>query len=139
MSQCRYRYRKAFTVGELAGGDAATAAAIGSGMRVLITFDGVYMDSTTWLDGKPLGEHPYGYTTYTYLQREPNLQSSPEPADQEVDRSHSRCRYEVGALLRGSANDARHSLAVKVDNSGSNSRWFSGELLCYAVVAAMLA
>ena len=34
--------------------------------RVWIEFDGVYMDSDVWLNGKHLGRHPYGYTSFYY-------------------------------------------------------------------------
>ena len=36
------------------------------GRRVTIEFDGVYMDSDVWLNGKHLGRHPYGYTSFHY-------------------------------------------------------------------------
>jgi beta-galactosidase len=31
-----------------------------------IRFDGVYMDSDVWINGHHLGNHPYGYTPFTY-------------------------------------------------------------------------
>ena len=31
-----------------------------------IAFDGVYMDADFWLNGKHLGNHPYGYTYFQY-------------------------------------------------------------------------
>ena len=34
--------------------------------RVWIEFDGVYMDSQVWLNGKSVGRHPYGYTSFYY-------------------------------------------------------------------------
>ena len=34
--------------------------------RVWIEFDGAYMDSEVWLNGKLLGRHPYGYTSFYY-------------------------------------------------------------------------
>ena len=34
--------------------------------RVWIEFDGAYMDSDVWLNGKHLGRHPYGYTSFYY-------------------------------------------------------------------------
>lgn len=63
-------YRKAFDVmHDLAGADASTAAAILSGgVRVILTFDGVYMLSTMWLNGHGLGTHPYGCGSATRLQ-----------------------------------------------------------------------
>lgn len=48
-------YRKSFTLEEEA-----------KGKKVFIEFDGVYMDATFWLNGKKLGNHPYGYTGFEY-------------------------------------------------------------------------
>ncbi len=48
-------YRKTFTL-------PATA----KGKRVAIVFDGVYMNSDVYLNGKHLGNHPYGYTPFQY-------------------------------------------------------------------------
>ena len=36
------------------------------GKSVWIDFDGVYRDSKVWLNGKFLGEHPSGYTSFRY-------------------------------------------------------------------------
>lgn len=38
----------------------------GQGMRTLLCFDGVYMNSTVWLNGQVLGSHVYGYTPFEY-------------------------------------------------------------------------
>ena len=68
-----------------------------AGKHVTITFDGVYMLSDVWINGEKLGNHPYGYTPFTY-DLTPQLKS-------------------------GSAN----VIAVRVDNSKQmNSRWYSG-------------
>jgi len=48
-------YRKTFTLPEGA-----------AGKRVSVQFDGVYMDSDVWLNGKHLGKQPYGYTSFQY-------------------------------------------------------------------------
>ncbi len=37
-----------------------------AGSSVFIEFEGVYMNSETWVNGNYLGRHPYGYTTYCY-------------------------------------------------------------------------
>lgn len=67
------------------------------GKRVSIEFDGVYRDSTVYLNGHKLGNQPYGYTSFTY-----DLTSNLNFAGQNV-------------------------LAVRVDNSAQpNSRWYSG-------------
>ncbi|MCX6879847.1 MAG: DUF4982 domain-containing protein [Verrucomicrobia bacterium] len=48
-------YRKTFT---LPAGSA--------GKRVGVCFDGVYMDSEVWLNGRSLGKQPYGYTSFQF-------------------------------------------------------------------------
>ncbi len=79
-------YRKTFT-----------PPAVWSGKHVTITFDGVYMLSDVWINGEKLGNHPYGYTPFTY-------DLTPQ-------------------LKPGGAN----VIAVRVDNSKTmNSRWYSG-------------
>lgn len=65
--------------------------------NVNIRFDGVYMDSDVWLNGHHLGNHPYGYTPFTY-----NL--TPYLA----------------------APGKTNVLAVRVKNTGLNTRWYSG-------------
>lgn len=67
------------------------------GKKVQILFDGVYMNSEVWINGQSLGVHPYGYTPFYY-----DLTSHLKPA--------------------GEPN----ILAVKVNNNGKNSRWYSG-------------
>lgn len=62
-----------------------------------IHFDGVYTNSDVWLNGHLLGNHPYGYTPFYY-----DLTPYLKPAGQE------------------------NVLAVKVQNEGKNSRWYSG-------------
>jgi beta-galactosidase len=36
------------------------------GKRVEITFDGVYQNSTVWINGHKLGTRPFGYITFKY-------------------------------------------------------------------------
>ncbi|SRR6266498_1118779 len=48
-------YRKSFTVNEA---DRAKIA--------YLQFDGVYMNSDVWVNGKHVGNHPYGYTSFWY-------------------------------------------------------------------------
>jgi len=79
-------YRKTFTLDASAGGK-----------RILIDFDGVYMNSQVWINGTSLGTRPYGYSTFEY-DLTPYVK---------VD---------------GSAN----VLAVKVNNNQPNSRFYSG-------------
>jgi beta-galactosidase len=65
--------------------------------RVSVEFDGVYRNATVYLNGRKLGTHPYGYTSFTF-----DL---------------------TPALNFAGAN----VLAVRVDNSEQpNSRWYSG-------------
>lgn len=66
------------------------------GKRIVIQFDGVYMNADVWLNGQQLGTHPYGYTSFWY-----------DLTDK---------------IKFGGAN----TLAVKVKNEGENSRWYSG-------------
>ena len=66
------------------------------GGRVSVRFDGVYMNAEFWINGTKLGEHPYGYTGFEY-DLTPHL------------REHGQ-----------------NVLAVRVNNSGRNSRWYSG-------------
>jgi len=68
-----------------------------SGKKVTVRFDGVYMNSDVWLNGQHLGNHPYGYTPFVY-----DLTPYLKPAGQE------------------------NVLAVRVKNTGKNSRWYSG-------------
>ena len=73
-----------------------SAAAVPAGAQVEIVFDGVYMNSDVWLNGTPLGSHPYGYTAFA-CDLTPHLRRS-----------------------------AENVLAVRVRNDGRNSRWYSG-------------
>ena len=79
-------YRKSFTINEE-----------DKDKVVYLQFDGVYMNSDVWLNGKHLGFHPYGYTPFYY-----DITSSLKPA--------------------GQAN----VVSVRVKNEGLNSRWYSG-------------
>ena len=65
--------------------------------RFTITFDGVYMNSTVYINGHKLGTRPYGYSTFEY-DLTPYI-------------------YKKGDNV----------IAVKVDNSDQpNNRWYSG-------------
>ena len=61
-----------------------------------ILFDGVYMNADIWLNGKHLGNHPYGYTAFG---------------------------YDISDLLRFGEENV---IAIEVKNEGENSRWYSG-------------
>lgn len=67
------------------------------GKRVSVEFDGVYRDSTVYLNGQKLGVHPNGYTSFAF------------------------------DLTPALDFDGANVLAVRVDNSEQpNSRWYSG-------------
>jgi beta-galactosidase len=78
-------YRKTFSV-----------AAGEKGKRILIQFDGVYMNADVWLNGKSLGKHPYGYTSFW---------------------------FDITDRIKFGENNI---LAVRLRNEGENSRWYSG-------------
>ncbi len=67
------------------------------GKKVLIEFEGIYMNAEVWLNRNFLGRHPYGYTTFV-MDLTPYLRIGEE-----------------------------NNLLVKVENSAqTNSRWYSG-------------
>ncbi len=79
-------YRKHFTVNPKDKND-----------RYTITFDGVYMNSTVYINGHKLGTRPYGYSTF---------------------------EYDLTPYINKKGDNV---IAVKVDNSDQpNSRWYSG-------------
>lgn len=66
--------------------------------RVYVDFDGVYMNSTVYINGHELGTRPYGYASFSY-----DLTPWLKPAGEE------------------------NVIAVRVDNAEQpNSRWYSG-------------
>jgi len=67
------------------------------GKHIYILFDGVYMDADVWINGHHLGNHPYGYTSFSF-----ELTKYLNP---------------VGKL---------NLIAVRAKNLGKNSRWYSG-------------
>jgi len=79
-------YRKSFTLKEE-----------DKDKNACLQFDGVYMNSDVWLNGKHLGFHPNGYTPFCY-----DITSFLNPAGQ------------------------TNVVAVRVKNEGLNSRWYSG-------------
>jgi len=67
-----------------------------SSKRIVLQFDGIYMNPEIWINGVSLGNHPYGYTSFW---------------------------FDITDKVKfGSPN----VLAVKVINEGENSRWYSG-------------
>ena len=67
-----------------------------TGAHAELRFDGVYQNADVWLNGVHLGFHPFGYTSFAF-----DLTPHLDPAGTNV-------------------------LAVRVDNSGQTSRWYSG-------------
>jgi len=68
----------------------------GRSRHVELQFDGVYQNADVWINGAHLGFHPFGYTPFT---------------------------FDITSYLNDS--DA-NVVAVRVDNSGRTSRWYSG-------------
>jgi beta-galactosidase len=68
-----------------------------TGKAVVLRFDGIYMESEVWVNGKPAGMHTYGYTPFW---------------------------FDITSLLNKPGEE--NVIAVKVRNIGRNSRWYSG-------------
>jgi beta-galactosidase len=64
--------------------------------RIVVLFEGIYMNSEIWINGQLVGNNPYGYTSSWF----------------DI----------TGKVKFGSPN----ILSVKVRNEGENSRWYSG-------------
>lgn len=65
--------------------------------KVFLKFDGVYMETTVWVNGHQAGTHTYGYTPF-YVDITPYLNESGQ----------------------------ENVVALRVSNTGRNSRWYSG-------------
>lgn len=78
-------YRKTFTLPQSM-----------AGKKVSILFDGVYMNSTVWVNGTQIGTHHYGYTPF---------------------------EYDLTSCLNFGGTNV---IAVKVVNNQPTSRWYSG-------------
>ena len=65
--------------------------------RIWVEFDGIYQNSTVWINGQYLGKRPFGYISF---------------------------HYDLTPYLKA---DGENTLAVRVDNSQQpNTRWYSG-------------
>jgi beta-galactosidase len=64
--------------------------------HVWIEFDGAYMDSEVWLNGKLLGRHPYGFTSF---------------------------HFDLAGVLKA---EGQNVLAVRLNVTQPCSRWYSG-------------
>ncbi len=67
------------------------------GKTIILKFDGVYMETEVWVNGKKAGVHKNGYTPFW---------------------------LDITSMLNEPGN--KNVIAVKVDNKGRNSRWYSG-------------
>jgi beta-galactosidase len=79
-------YRRHFTI------DKADA-----GKRVILSFDGVYMETEVWVNGKSAGANKHGYSPFW---------------------------FDITTLLNPAGES--NVIAVKVANTGQNTRWYSG-------------
>jgi beta-galactosidase len=68
-----------------------------AGKIICLRFDGVYMETEVWVNGKNAGNHVYGYTPFY---------------------------FDITSLLNKPGEN--NVIAVKVSNTGRNSRWYSG-------------
>jgi beta-galactosidase len=67
------------------------------GKTAVLLFDGVYMEAEVWVNGRKAGSHHYGYTPFW---------------------------FDITPLLNAVGKE--NVVAVKVNNIGRNSRWYSG-------------
>lgn len=79
-------YRKSFVTGKK-----------DKGKTVILKFDGVYMESEVWVNGRKAGVHKNGYTPFW---------------------------FDITSLLNTAGKS--NVIAVRVQNNGRNSRWYSG-------------
>ena len=80
-------YRKTFTLPRSA-----------RGKRISVEFDGVYMDSEVYFNGRRVGSHPYGYTGFAVeLIRRPHRRPHPERARRARCATRSRARAGIPA------------------------------------------
>ena len=59
-------YRKHFTLASGTTAHNTDIATASSGSRYLMEFDGVYMNSTVYVNGQQVGYRPYGYSSFAY-------------------------------------------------------------------------
>lgn len=90
------------TVGHVLGGTAwyrktFSLDKANDGKSAIIKFDGVYMISEIWVNGEKVGANQNGYTPFW---------------------------FDITKFFKKSG--AKNTIAVKVDNNGVNSRWYSG-------------
>jgi beta-galactosidase len=82
-------YRKTFTL-----------PASSKGKRVVILFDGAYMNSQVWLNGKLLGNRPYGFSSFYYdLTPDAHFGDEKNVLAVRLDVNQPCCRWYSGAGL----------------------------------------
>ena len=75
-----------------------TPEGAGEGRTVSVEFDGVFMNSTVFVNGRPVGTRPYGYSSFS---------------------------YDITPYLNPAGED--NVMAVRCDNAEQpNSRWYAG-------------
>lgn len=75
-----------------------TPAGVGKGKVCAVEFDGVFMNSTVYVNGKEIGTRPYGYSSFS---------------------------YDITDALNPAGKD--NVIAVRCDNADQpNSRWYAG-------------
>lgn len=76
----------------------STPEGIGQGRKCFLEFDGIFMNSTVYVNGKTVGTRPYGYSSFS---------------------------YDISGYLNGEGED--NVVAVSCDNTEQpNSRWYAG-------------
>ncbi len=80
-----------------------------AGKRAILRFDGIYMEADVWINGKPAGNHVYGYTPFW---------------------------FDITPLLNKPGEE--NVIAVRVRNTGRNSRWYSGSGIYRNVVLTLV-
>jgi beta-galactosidase len=78
-------YRKTFELGDGAPGE-----------RVFLRFDGAYMDSRVWVNGREAGAHMYGYSGFV-LDVTPHVREGRNVVAVRTDSTASRCRWYSGS------------------------------------------
>ena len=68
-----------------------------AGKRFTLVFDGAYMETDVWVNGQKMGDNKYGYSPFS---------------------------FDITEALNAAGE--KNVVAVKVDNIGKNSRWYSG-------------
>ena len=77
------------------------------GKQIFVDFDGVYMNSTVWINGHELGTRPYGYASFSYdltpyikFGKENVIEVKADNAEQPNSRWYSGCGIYRNVWLR---------------------------------------